>query len=73
MSYDPRDHVPTRNVVTTGLGVWLALLACLAIPAGGSSDASWPAGTSVAAQALLQDAPSSALSRCGAEEQPERA
>ena len=69
MSYDPRDHVPARNVVTTGLGVWLVLLGCLAIPPGGSSDASWPVDASVAAQAL----PSSALSRCGAEEQPERA
>jgi hypothetical protein len=31
MSYDPGDHLVTSNDITVGIGLYIALLACLAI------------------------------------------
>jgi hypothetical protein len=35
MSYDPHDHIARRSDIAAGFGIWLALLAGLAVGIGG--------------------------------------
>jgi hypothetical protein len=68
MSYDPNDHIPARSDFAVGLGIWLALLACLAVSIQGLPGASILTGASLDAKGLstsgVQHPSSSTASRC---------
>jgi hypothetical protein len=68
MSYDPHDHLLRRSDIAAGFGIWLAVLACLAVCIDSLPGASLPAGAYLSARSLSasvgQPRPSSPPSQC---------